>query len=378
VILGIDASNLRQGGGVTHLYELLRAAQPAEHGFSQVILWGGRSTLAQVEQRPWLVKASLPVLERPLWRRALWQRFELSRLARAAACNVLFVPGGSYAGAFRPVVTMSRNMLPFEWCELRRFGWSAMTLKLLLLRAVQGRSFRRADGLIFLTRYARDMVMQVVGTTRGRRRIIPHGIDARFESAAGPQLPIGHYGPQRPFRILYVSIIDMHKHQWHVAQAVAQLRADGLPLTLDLVGPAYPPALRRLRRCLARLDPAGEFIHYAGPVPHARLHELYREHQLCVFASSCENMPNILLEGMASGLPVACSDRGPMPEMMGESGVYFDPESADSIAAAVRTLAGSPALRGQVAQSALERVRDFSWRRCADETFSFLSELARP
>src|SRR4051812_41152031 len=45
VILGIDASNIRAGGGITHLTNLLRVAQPGGFGFSQVVLWGGRDLL---------------------------------------------------------------------------------------------------------------------------------------------------------------------------------------------------------------------------------------------------------------------------------------------------------------------------------------------
>jgi glycosyltransferase involved in cell wall biosynthesis len=376
VILGIDASNIRFGGGVTHLVELLRAAQPQGYGFSQVVLWGGEATLSQVEERAWLVKSHLPLLDRSLWYRAFWQRCRLSALARLAGCDVLFVPGGSYAGSFHPVVSMSRNLLPFEWRELRRFGYSWMTLKLLLLRFIQTRTFRRADGLIFLTRYARDAVMRVIGAAAGRSAIVPHGIDERFKHPPREQLPISSYCAERPFRILYVSIVDMYKHQWHVAQAVALLRAEGTPVALDLVGPAYAPALSRLRDTLRRLDPAGEFIHYSGAVPHALLHERYLRHEMCVFASSCENMPNILLEGMASGLPIACSNRGPMPEVLGEAGLYFDPEDPVSIAAALRGMIASPALRAKLAQASCEGVRVYSWRRCADETFEFLSEVA--
>ena len=376
MILGIDASNIRFGGGVTHLLELLRAVEPHAHGFSKVIVWGGQSTLMQVEDRPWLVKSHLPLLDKSLWYRAFWQRFRLSALARSAGCDVLFVPGGAYAGAFHPVVTMSRNLLPFEWPELRRFGWSRMTLKFLLLRVIQTRTFRRADGLIFLTRYARDTVMGVIRSAAGRSTIVPHGIDERFKHPPREQLPIGSFCADKPFRILYVSIVHMYKHQWHVAQAVADLRAAGMPVVLDLVGPAYGPALKRLQGTLTRLDPAGEFVHYSGPVPRTLLHERYLQSQICVFASSCENMPNILLEGMASGLPIACSNRGPMPEVLGEAGVYFDPEDPVAIATVLRELIASPALRTKLARASFEGVRVYSWRRCADETFGFLSEIA--
>ena len=52
--LGIDASNIRSGGGVTHLVELLRAAEPSAYGFAQVIVWASQATLTRLDERPWL------------------------------------------------------------------------------------------------------------------------------------------------------------------------------------------------------------------------------------------------------------------------------------------------------------------------------------
>jgi glycosyltransferase involved in cell wall biosynthesis len=377
VIVGIDASNIRHGGGVTHLVEVLRAARPEAAGVTQVIVWGGAMTLRRIEDRPWLVKSHLAVLDRnAFFRRALWQRFSLTTQARSARCDVLFVPGGSYAGSFRPVVSMSRNLLPFEWGELARFGWSRLAARLCLLRVAQTATLRHADGVIFLTRYARDVVTRAIGSVSGKAVIIPHGIDHRFIVPPKQQLPISRYSVDRPLRLLYVSIVDMYKHQWHVAEAVSALRKNGIPVVLNLVGPAYPPALRRLTAALKRVDPASEFIHYVGAVPHADLHTQYAEADVCVFASSCENMPNILLEGMASGLPIACSNRGPMPEVLGDAGVYFNPESAADIARALRDLIDSPTLRERLAHASFDRVRIYSWNRCACETFEFLAQVA--
>ncbi len=377
--LGIEASNLRAGGGITHLAELLRAAQPERHGFSQVIVWAGAGTLRSLPERAWLVSSN-PHAPGPgtTWvRRALWQRRGVAAAARAAGCNILFAPGGSYLGSFRPFVTMSRNMQPFEPQELRRHGWSAAALRLRLLRRLQSDSFRRADGLIFLTRYAREVIAAVVKALPAMTTIIPHGVDARFARPPREQLPAAAYGAQRPFRILYVSIVNVYKHQWHVAEAVARLRAAGMPVTLDLVGPAYPPALARLRRTLARLGPVAECIRYHGAVEHAELPAFYAAADLCLFASSCENMPNILLEGMTSGLPIACSNRGPMPEVLGSTGLYFDPEDPDDIARAVRTLIESAELRATVARDSFARAQGYSWERCASETFGFLAQVAR-
>jgi glycosyltransferase involved in cell wall biosynthesis len=145
---------------------------------------------------------------------------------------------------------------------------------------------------------------------------------------------------------------------------------------LELVGPAYPPAMKKLKRTINRVDQAGAFIKYSGPVLYEKLHEKYAGADLCLFASSCENMPNILLEGMASGLPIACSNRGPMPEVLGDAGVYFDPEDPKEIARALKELIASPELRAQKAKASFAKAQGYSWKKCADETFSFLADIA--
>jgi len=291
-------------------------------------------------------------------------------LARDAGCDLLFAPGGSYSGSFRPFVTMSRNMLPFEASEAARFGWSWTRLRLRLLRFAQARTFARADGMIFLTGYARDTVTRAVRCRRST--VVPHGVNPRFLREPSVPRAIDDCSATRPLQLLYVSIIDMYKHQAQVAEAVADLHATGLPLRLDLVGPAYGPALAHLRATLAQVDPRGQCVHYRGAVPYPSLPVLYHQADLFVFASSCENMPNILLEAMAAGLPIACSNRGPMPEVLGDAGTYFDPERPEEIAAAVRALAESPSLRREKAALAYERAQAYSWRRCARETFGFL------
>jgi glycosyltransferase involved in cell wall biosynthesis len=376
MLLAIDASNIRAGGGVTHLVELLRAAEPARHGIDRIFVWACASTLAQIEDRPWLEKRSDPELEAHLLRRVIWQRWKLDKLIKAIGVDLLLVPGGSIITSFRPAVTMSRNMLPFEWREMRRFGFSAMTVKLMLLRWVQSFSFRQADGTIFLTRYAYDAVTKITGPLKGKSSIIPHGIDVRFRLAPRPQRLLSEFSPSEPLRVVYVSTVDAFKHQWSVVEAIGRLHAEGLPIRLDLYGSARASVLPRLTTALDQVDPRRQFVHYWGEVDYKEIHTCYAAADLCVFASSCENMPNILIESMAAGLPIACSDRGPMPEMLGNAGIYFDPENSASIADAVRKFAVDPALRAEKAAASSAAALQFSWSRCARETFDFLTTIA--
>lgn len=370
--LGIDASGIRAGGGLTHLSEVLRAVPTlAGTGFQRVILWGGRNIVEALPEEAGVEVVHIEALDGGLRQRLSWQRTELPRLAEEH-CDLLFVPGGTYLGRFRPFVTMSQNLLPFDTRELRRYGFSKVTARLVALRYAQLRTFRRAAGTIYLTGYARSVVVRSAPFAGQRSAVIPHGIDPRFRRSPRPQQPVAAHSFDAPMRLLYVSIVDVYKHQWYVSEAVAGLRREGLPVSLDLVGPAYPPALRRLESVLNRVDPRREFITYRGSQSFGELHQLYHSADVFVFASSCETFGQILLEAMAAGLPIASSDRSALPEVLGDSGVYFDPEQPDDIARALRTLVGDPSLRAQLAERAYERARQYSWERCARSTFAFI------
>ena len=162
-----------------------------------------------------------------------------------------------------------------------------------------------------------------------------------------------------------------------MAEAVLRLREEGLNIAVDLAGPSYPPAMRKVEAVLARHPNARDAVTLLGPVAHRDLPALYARADAFVFASTCENMPNILIEAMAAGLPIACSQSAPMPAILQDGGVYFDAEDPASIADALRSLASDPALRAAKAARAFELASAFSWSRCAADTFSLVAAVAR-
>jgi hypothetical protein len=66
--IGIDATNLRRGGGLTHLIELLGAVQPSSLGIERVVIWGGLLTLNGLEERSWLEKCNPSEIDKGLLR----------------------------------------------------------------------------------------------------------------------------------------------------------------------------------------------------------------------------------------------------------------------------------------------------------------------
>ena len=373
--LGIDASNIRDGGGLGHLSEILHAAQPEEHGISKVVVWGGKSTLERMPIRSWLECRHDPLLDQSLPMRTYWQVRKLPLLAQEF-CDCVLAPGGIHSGALKPFVVISQNMLPFEFAELRRYGFSSLAVKYLLIRLAQINSFRRADGAIFVTQYSRSLVKKAAGLT-GQYPIIPYGINQDFLQPPREQKSLEEYSFDKPFKLLYVSKLEPYKHHGQVVEAIAQLRREGLPVSLDLIGsPETPARLRHLQTTINRVDADSNFIHYNGHISYQELIAAYHQTDGFIFASSCETLPNILIEAMAAGLPIASSSYGPMPEALGEAGAYFDPVQPDSIATAVRELVTNHIWRTQVAHQAYQRAQAYSWERCAYDTFSYLAEVA--
>jgi glycosyltransferase involved in cell wall biosynthesis len=144
-----------------------------------------------------------------------------------------------------------------------------------------------------------------------------------------------------------------------------------------LAGGGSGRAQRLLDAELALTDPARRFVSTAGALRHDEIPPLLASADIFVFASSCENMPNALVEAMASGLPIACSSRGPMPEILRDAGVYFDPEDPATIAAAIEDIIRDRVLRMRIAHSAKGLSERYTWRRCARETLDFLRHTAQ-
>lgn len=370
-IIGIDASRNRSGGARAHIIGVLSALDPRTLGVTQVHVWAYQQLLDCLPDAAWLVKHSPPELNGALWRQLWWQRTKFSRELTAAGCHVLLSTSAASVSRFAPAVVMSRDMLSFEKGEMNRYGLSYGRLRLLMLRSMQVHSLRRAAAPLFLTSYAANVIQKVSGPLP-QARVIPHGIGENFRVASRQaKVQTGS------FRCIYVSNAEMYKHQWHVIEAVRRVRDAGYNLTLDLVGAGAGPAAHKVCRAIERFDAAREFVTVTPAVPHDAVPAYLAAADIFVFASSCENMPNTLVEAMASNVPIACSSRGPMPEILKDAGEYFDPEQPESIATALIRLLQDADLRAGYAASAKRLSDQFSWRRCAKETWELLLEVAR-
>ncbi|MEI7661401.1 MAG: glycosyltransferase [Bacteroidota bacterium] len=240
----------------------------------------------------------------------------------------------------------------------------------------QKRSFRKSEGVIFISKYAYSVVSEQLNLTGKKIAIIHHGVSDRFKMKVKKQNPIESYSAENPYRLLYVSTVHVYKHQWNVVTAVGNLRKKGYPLELNLVGGIiYKPAGDRLLKTIRQVDPDGRFVHYCNHISYENIEEYYQNTEGVIFASTCENMPNILIESMSSGRPIACSDKQPMPEFLKEDDFRFNSYEIASIENAVEKMILDPELREISATNNLDESIKYSWEKTTQETFQFIKKI---
>lgn len=373
-IIGIDASNLLEGGGVTHLTEFLLHSNPNKNNFKKIIVWGADRTLRKIQNTEWIEKRSNYLLNQNLFFRLFWRLFIIKYELKKHNCDILFSPGGSDSSGFQPMVTMCRNMLPFERDQALSYGVGFKSFKFLLLKYFQSKTFLKSNGLIFLTNYASNKVINEIPSLKNKSIIIPHGISNRFLIYPRPTKRL--FDSENRCKIIYVSKSDPYKHHVNLIKAVHLLNKSKHFVELILIGPRGASALE-VESLINEIDPMKSFIKNIGGISYESLNSYYKLADIAVFASSCENMPNILLESMASGLPIACSNVGPMPEILGENASYFNPNCIDEIFSSIEGLINSPKHREELALQSYQLAKSYSWEVCAKNTFDYLDYILK-
>lgn len=367
IIVGIDGSRNRSGGARAHLIGVLSSLDPREYGIDLIHVWSYKDLLNELPNTKWLIKHNPPDLERNLPFQVAWQTLHLSGELKKAKCDIVLNTDAGSLCRFSPSVVMSRDMLSYEPGIMEKYGFSFARLRLLLLKYIQANSLKNATGAVFLTNYASSVIQKFTGKLE-RTAIIPHGLSTNFQLNATQTFP-----KRKTVRCIYVSNVDLYKHQDTVIKAIALLNSNGIDIEVQFAGAeGTGKAQKAFETCINEFPDFSHRFIRTGFVTHKQLPLLLEEADIFLFASSCENMPNTLLEGMASGLPIACSDRGPMPEVLLDGGLYFNPEDYKSIAEAVSQLISDAELREKLKHRSKDLAAQYSWARCAAGTWTFL------
>jgi glycosyltransferase involved in cell wall biosynthesis len=175
--------------------------------------------------------------------------------------------------------------------------------------------------------------------------------------------------------ILYLGSNKPHKNLVRMIDAFSRITHHVSHFTLVIAGvwdSRYPEPRRRVSEL--GLENSVRFL---GPVSEENLPALYSGSVLFAFPSEYEGFGLPVLEAMACGVPVLCSNTSSLPEVAGDAAFYFDPTDVEAIAQTLRQALADPDLRAELRQRELARAAQFSWERTAWQTLQLYREALK-
>ena len=209
-----------------------------------------------------------------------------------------------------------------------------------------------------------------------RLTVVPLAASAHYRplvDAAQTSGILHKYGVPTPY-VLYVGSAAARKNITRLLRAFAEVHPQHPGMHLVVAGVPHWRS-SPLAALVDRLA-LGDSLYFTGFVDEADLPALYSAAQLFVFPSLMEGFGLPVLEAMACGTPVITADGSSLREVAGDAARLVDPHSVASIAAAMHELLGSADRAELLRQKGLERVRNFSWQRVAQQTLDVYRRVA--
>lgn len=222
----------------------------------------------------------------------------------------------------------------------------------------------RARRLITDSEASKTDLVTLLGIDGGRIDVVPLGVQVETAVACTGEAELRkrlEIGAGRV--VLCVAQKRPYKGQERLIRALPDLPED-LVLVLPGASTDYEAHLRRL---VEELGLQSRVV-FPDWVSDEDLEGLYRLATCFALASEIEGFGLPVLEAMARGLPVACSERSSLPEVAGGAAVMFDPGDQGAVTGVLERLVDDERLRGRLIANGLERAGEFTWRRTAQET----------
>ena len=357
----------RAGGAGTYARELIPELLHAEPGirltaFVSRELDEDDRRASWADEVEWVV-LPMTVTHGPPWNslrsmRAQW--LSVPRLARRRRLDV--VHGlANVAPLVAPRVARVVTLLDLIWL---RHPDTMTRRETIAMKASAIPSARAADRVIAISNAARDDLVETLRLDPGRVDVTHLGVrvsdraDAVDEPELRRRLDLGDRQV-----ILCVSQKRTHKNLGALVRATAGLDA-------VLVLPGSPtPYEAELRELADRLG-VSDRVRFPSWLEADELEGLYRLTSCFALPSFEEGFGLPVLEAMARGVPVCCSNASSLPEVVGDAGLLFDPHDVDSIRATIERVLSDRELAETLSARGRERAAGFTWRRTAEATLT--------
>jgi len=366
--IGIDARDFVRGRvtGIARLLRLFLHEVLGSDSPHELILFGNADTV--LDDFPAAQRRILP--RRP----TVWQdQISLPRLIRQLGIRVFFSPyekAPAYPSC--PVVISIHDMTEYRVRRGHTVGYG------LWRQASKHRAqfmAHRARFIVTVSQFSKQDIVSGFGVPARKVRVVPNCVGPQFQPSHSPEqlaavrarcgLPEGY--------VLYVGNFYPHKNVAALVAAFRQLPGElrrRHPLVLAGSSDPYRPRLVRL----VEQGGLGKQVIFTGYIAEADLPLVYAGATAFCLPSLYEGFGLPLVEAMACGVPVVCSDRTALPEVAGPAALIVSPEDVSVLSQALGRVLTDSGLRAQLRRDGLERARLFTTKRYADRLLSVLEE----
>ncbi len=249
------------------------------------------------------------------------------------------------------------------------------TLNHLFLTRAMPLFVQRADAIITVSEASKRDLMEHYGTPAEKITVVYEAADAHFQPPTPEKMAEVRAKYHLPEQfLLVVGAIEPRKNYSRLVEALMILRQKHPDLKLVVVGSKgwlYEPFFQRIEELQA-----GEHVIFPGYVPDDDLPAVYGAATITVMSSIYEGFGLPILEAMACGSPVVCSQSSSLPELGGDVVHYFDPLTIDSMVAGLDAVIGDEALQQKMRLAGPTQAAKFSWERTAQETIGVYEQIS--
>jgi glycosyltransferase involved in cell wall biosynthesis len=246
------------------------------------------------------------------------------------------------------------------------------------LRLTVNHTISKAVRILTPSEFSRRSIIDAYGLTDDKVTVIPNGVSSALrpmQREAAAHWVSARYGIPGPF-VLTVGDLQPRKNHLGLIQAFEEVlhAHPQLPHRLVMVGKETwsTPQIR----LAAQKSSVADRIHFTGWIGDEDLRRFYCAADLFVYPSFYEGFGLPILEAMACGRAVLCSNTSAMPEVANSAGILFNPYSVPEIARAIRDVLLDSELRSRMERLGLKRAAAFSWNRTAQRTLSVYYQVA--
>lgn len=353
----IDASRNRSEGAISYLKNFVENFDCKNTKIDEIVICSYKNLLNQLPHKNFITKCNHNFLEKNILFQLCWQFFLLPKLIKKKQINILFTTDASTLCYFSRSIVMNQDLLSFDK-NINTESNFLKRLRLYLIKYLQIQSLNKATVAIFSSYHSKKIISKYL-YKKNNCFINYLAIDNQILNKIKKKFySCSHNLIKKKIKLIYVSPLIDYKNHLSVIKAYNILIKNYNNVEIKFVG-NYLDNLKLYNKILSNTSLSKK--NFTGQISNTQVIELLYKSDIFIFASSVESFGITLLEAMAVGIPIVCSNQSSLPEILKNGGLYFHPENHFQLANQIDLLIKDYSLRKKLSIQAKKQSTKYSW-----------------